>query len=460
MNILIKNGTLVSSTKVKKADILLKAGKIEEIASEISENKGEKVINAAGKLILPGGIDPHVHFALPTPAGNSSDDFLSGSKAALMGGTTTIIDFVTPSMDTSTLPGKRSQSLVEALHLRKKEAENCLCDYSFHVSPIDWHENSAAEIKTCVEKEGIQSFKIYMAYAIGLSDYEIAKVMETVSECGGIATVHAENGGVIEHFREKFVREGKTEPKYHPLSRPTGTEAEAINRIIEIAKLTYCPLYVVHVSSRKGIKTIQKAQKKGQIVYAETCPHYLFLDDSVYRQEFAKAAPYVLSPPIRKHNDQKKLWKAIQKTNIQTIGTDHCPFNFKGQKDIGVNDFTKIPNGAGSVEHRMSLLYTYGVLKNRISLPEFVQITSSNAAKIFKLKNKGDLKTGNDADIVIWNTDRENIISAQSHYQNCDTNIYEGFKTKGAPEIVILKGEIKVENGILKNTNKGKFLKR
>jgi len=449
--LLIKNGTLVSSTEVKKADILLKDGKIFKIEPTISEADADKIIDATAKLIFPGGIDPHVHLDLPTPAGKSYDSFETGSRAALLGGTTTLLDFVTP---------HKNQSLIEALHLRQEEAKNCYTDYSFHVSPVNWNENTAEELKQCTEIEGITSFKFYMAYDIGLSDFEIAKVMQTVSELGGLVTVHAENGGIINHLREKFVQEGKIQPKYHALSRPEITEEEAINRVISIAKITNCRLYIVHVSSGKGIELISKAQKEGVQVLAETCPHYLLLDDSVYNQEFEKSAPYVLSPPLRTKNDQNALWEAIQSHSIQTIGTDHCPFNLHGQKDIGISDFTKIPNGAGGIEHRMSLLFTYGVLENRISLMRFVELTSTNAAKIFGLSQKGDLIQGYDADLVIWNPLVEKSISVKTHYQNCDSDIYEGFKTKGVAETVILRGEIVVENENFISAKAGKFLKR
>ena len=452
LKILIKNGTLVRSSESTKSDILLKAGKIEKIEKNISETQADKVIDATGKYIFPGGIDPHVHMDLTTPAGKSSDSFETGSRAALFGGTTTLIDFVTP---------QRNQNLIEALEEQKKEAKNCLTDYSFHMTPQALSSDTEKQIKQCIENEGINSFKIYMAYSIGLGNGEIAKVMEMVAKYGGLVTVHAENGEVIDYLRQKFVSEGKIEPKYHPISRPDSMEEEAINRVIEIAKLTNCKLYIVHVSSAKGIKRVEKAQKEGALVYAETCPHYLLLDDGVYNQEFNKSAKYVLSPPIRGKENQEVLWNSIAKNSIQTVGTDHCPFNLKGQKELGIKDFTKIPNGAGGVEHRLNLLYTYGVLENKITLNQFVNITSTQPAQLFGLeKQKGDLKAGLDADIVIWNPEKEKIISAKTHNQNCDTNIYEGFKLKGVAETIILRGEVAVENEKMIAKPKGHFLKR
>lgn len=450
--VLIKNGTIVRFNESLKADILVQGSKIAKIQSQISENEATKVIDASGKYVFPGGIDPHVHLDLPTPAGNSADNFETGSKAAIFGGTTTVIDFVTP---------ERNQNLIEALNFRKADAINCFTDYSFHVSPIGWTEDTENQIIKCIKEEGISSFKIYMAYDISLNDFEMAKVMQAVGKQNGLVTVHAENGKVIEFLRQKSIDEGNFSPKYHALTRPVALEEEAINRAIEIAKLTDCKLYVVHVSSAKGMMRIEKAQREELPIYAETCPHYLLLDHELYNQEFENSAKYVLSPPLRTHYDQDKLWASLSINTIQSIGTDHCPFNLKGQKDAGINDFTKIPNGAGSIEYRLSLLYTYGVLTGKITINQFVGIVSTLPARIFGLgKQKGDLKVGLDADVVIWNPDYEKIISLENQYQNCDSNIYQGFKIKGNAETVLLRGEIIIENEKIVSTPKGIFLKR
>ncbi len=445
MELLIKNPTIVTSTNTFKADILIAEGKIKAIDKNLNVD-AIKTIDATGKLVFPGGIDPHVHFHLPTPAGFSSDDFYTGSKTALYGGTTTIIDFVTPS---------KGQSLVDALDQRIKEASNSLVDYSFHVSPIGWCDTTDEEIRECV-KRGFTSFKIYMAYkaSIGLNDDVILKVMQAVASAGGLVTVHAEMGDEIELQRNKFFDEGKTEPLYHPLSRPSNTESEAIRRIIGMAAQIGCSLYIVHVSTKESIDHIRRAQKAGQKVFAETCPQYLLLDDSLYQKRFEETAKFVLSPPLRKSEDSQALWVAMADGTIQTIGTDHCPFTQK-QKEFGIDDFRKIPNGAGGVEHRMALLYTYGVLENRINLNQFVSLTSTQAAKIFGLyPQKGEIAIGSDADLVIWDTQEVEKISSKTHHSTADISIYEGFKTIGSAEVIVIKNRIiDMKNSNRKHSN-------
>jgi dihydropyrimidinase len=447
MNILIQNGTIVKSDKTFTGDLFISDGKILQIGDSLTIHaKIDKTIDAKGFYIFPGGIDPHVHMCLPTPAGPSSDDFKTGSKAALFGGTTTLLDFVTP---------KKGQSLTEALAQRIDEARNSHCDYSFHVSPIEWTENTEKEINECVIA-GITSFKVYMAYkgAVGLDDNDLKKVLKAVGKAGGLVTIHCELGDEIDALRDKFFSEGKTEPLYHALSRPAEFEAQAVQRVIDFAKEANCAIYIVHVSSKESLKIIKNAQKSGQKVLAETCPHYLLLDDSKYEGTFYNTVKYVLSPPLRKKGDQNALWKSIQMGVISTVGTDHCPFNLN-QKSVGKDDFRKVPNGAGGVEHRFSLLYTYGVLENRITLNQFVDVTSTKASKIFGLyPQKGEIAVGSDADLVIWNPEKENTISVKNHQQNCDLEIFEGFKTKGAAEYVIIGGRLFPEE------TKGKFIPR
>jgi len=453
MNILIQNGTIVRSDKTFVADIFISDGKISQIGNlkDIKE-KIDKTIDANGFTIFPGGLDPHVHMYLPTPAGYSSDDFNTGSKAALFGGTTTLLDFVTP---------RKGQTLTEALKQRISEAKNSLCDYSFHVSTIEWTEHTENEIKECFQA-GITSFKVYMAYkgSVGLDDVDLQKVLKVVGKAGGLVTVHCELGDEIDVLRNQFVSEGKIESKYHALSRPAELEAHAVQKVVDYAKEANCTVYIVHVSSKESLKIIEKAQKSGQKVFAETCPHYLLLDDSKYEGTFAQTVRYVISPPLRKKADQEALWTSIQQGVVSTLGTDHCPFNLC-QKSAGIKDFRKVPNGAGGVDHRMTLLYTYGIIENKITWNQYVDITSTQAAKIFGIyPQKGEIAVGSDADLVIWNPEKENTISAENHHQNCDLEIYEGFKTKGAPEFVIKNGEIVIERGKILSNQKGKFLKR
>lgn len=453
MNILIKNGTIVTATKAFNADIYLSQGKVAQIRESLKILEPiDKTIDAKGRYIFPGGIDPHVHMHLPTPAGFSVDDFETGSKAALLGGTTTLLDFVTP---------QKGQSLIDAFIDRKAEADTSFCDYSFHVSPIEWTKNTEQEIKDCIDS-GITSFKVYMAYkdSIGLNDDDIFRVMHVVGKNGGIVTLHCENGDEIEYLRNKLAKKGNLSPEFHSVSRPNNMESESVLMAIEMAKITKCPIYIVHTSTSESIDYIEKAQKEGYQIYSETCPQYLLLDDSKYKGVFEESSKYVMSPPLRKLEDQLTLWNSISKGIINTVGTDHCPFNLQ-QKFKGKDDFRMIPNGAGGVEHRMKLLFTQGVLQNRISYNQFVDITSTQAAKIFGLyPQKGEIAVGSDADLLIWNPKTENTISAENHYQNCDLEIYEGFKTIGEPEIVIANGEIKVENGKLVSESKGRFLMR
>lgn len=454
MDILIKNGFIVNADKSIRADLRISKRKIVEIGTSLVPVPDKwKIIDAGNKFIFPGGIDPHVHLHLPTLAGYSADDFYTGSRAALYGGTTSFIDFVTP---------QKEQNLVEALNERKKEAENSLTDFSFHVSPVEWRDSMPEEIKACVA-EGITSFKIYMAYldTIGLKDDDLRKVMKAVADAGAMVTIHCELGKEVDRMRKEFVSKGLSTPEYHPLSRPDYVEAEAVKKAIDFAAEAGCSLYIVHVSAAKSLQYIKKAQQKGQKVFAETCPQYLLLDDSKYLGEFDKTAPFVMSPPLRKPEDNEALWKALTDGTIQTVGTDHCPFTLE-QKRTGINDFTKIPNGAGGIEHRLSLIYHFWVLENKISINRFVDLVSTRPAKAFGLyPKKGEIRAGSDADLVVWDPGKENIISAMTHHQNCDINIYEGFKTKGAPEYVIVGGKIAMRNGMFRNKIlQGNFLSR
>ena len=434
MKICIRKGTIVTSKETYEADILIENGKITEIRKDLwvyAQIYTE--INAKGCYVFPGGIDPHVHLHLPTPAGFSSDNFLSGSEAALRGGTTTLLDFVTP---------RPKQSLYDALIERREEAKECKTNLALHVSPIDFNEKTEQEISTLVENEGIKSFKVYMAYkdSIGLNDSDLFNVMKAVGKAGGLLLVHCELGDEIEALRSSFIAKNCTTPEYHPLSRPSEYEAEAVRKAIELAAKANCPLYIVHVSTAESLTYIGEAQQRGQKVYAETCPHYLLFDDAKYKGEFRETAPFVMSPPLRKKADNEALWKAMANNTVQTIGTDHCPFTM-AQKEKGASDFRKIPNGAGGVEHRLELLYTYGVQTGKITINQFVNLTSTQAAKIFDLyPQKGEIAIGSDADLIVWNPEKEKIIASKN--QTFDTNIYENMKIKGAVRNMILNGVI------------------
>ncbi|PIP53881.1 MAG: hypothetical protein COX07_08360 [Bacteroidetes bacterium CG23_combo_of_CG06-09_8_20_14_all_32_9] len=319
-------------------------------------------------------------------------------------------------------------------------------------------------MEICVKQYGITSFKTYMAYkgVIGIEEYELYEVMKIAAKLKAVVTVHCEMGDEIIRLQKKFISSGKTTPFYHALSHPASIEAESVKHVVELAKKTGCYVYIVHTSTKKSLEIIEKAQNSGQTVFSETCPQYLMLNDSVYELTLPDSLKYVISPPLRKKEDCHYLWKGLKNESVKVVATDHCPFNLTGQKDKGINDFTKIPNGAGGIEHRIALLYTYGVLKNRISLNQFVAITSTNPAKIFGLyPQKGEIAIGSDADLVIWNPEIENIISAKTHHQHCDTNIYEGFATKGSTEYVIINGEIVLEKEKLSVSKlKGNYLKQ
>jgi dihydropyrimidinase len=432
-NYLICNGLIVNPDKSEYADIATENGKIIAIGKlNPSEYAGFEYIDASGKLILPGGIDPHVHFALPTPAGNSCDDFLSGSLAALSGGTSSIIDFVTP---------KRGQSLIEACHFRLKEAESALCSYKLHMGISEWNETVKQEVIQCIRELGIKSFKAYLAYktSIGISVDDLRQLMMVVGKEGGLVLVHCEEGDKISQLQQKYICEGKTHAAYHALSRPPETEINAINQVIRLSEETSCPVYIVHISTAEGARNVRLAKEKGLKVYGETCIQYLMLNDEVYNLEKKNidVFPFVISPPIRSEENRLKLWEELQNGAIDTIATDHCPFNTHGQKDKGLEDFTKIPNGAGGVEFRMGLIYTYGVLTRKISLQEMVKLTSTNAATIFGWgDNKGKLKVGFDADLLIWDPEPSGKISSMEQSQRCDSNIYEGIILQGMGQLI------------------------
>jgi dihydropyrimidinase len=453
MKLLIKNGTVVTSSKSTPEDLLIQDGTITRIGINLPEGDAERIIDARGKYIFPGGVDPHVHMHLPVAGGFSSDNFFTGSRAALFGGTTTILDFVTAS---------RGESLPGALEKRKREAENSMTDYAFHVSPVEWRKTTGDEIRECI-RMGVTSFKVYMAYksTVGLGDEDLLRVMRCVAEAGGIVTAHCELGDEIDKLRDRYFTRNNTSPLYHALSRPVVSETAAVEKAIKMAGKVHCPLYIVHVSSGESLRYIREAQRRNQSVYAETCPQYLLLDDSKYHGEFLQTAPYVMSPPLRTRADSDALWDALGEGTVSTVGTDHCPFTMD-QKRAGINDFRKIPGGAGGVEQRLELLYTYGFLTNRLTFNQMVNIFSTWPSKIFGLyPHKGEIAEGSDADLVVWNPDHEKIILAGAQHQNCDINIYEGMPVKGKADYIIAGGNVMIENGQLSNPEQtGKYLFR
>ncbi|HET7435414.1 MAG TPA: dihydropyrimidinase [Thermoanaerobaculia bacterium] len=454
MRTVIKNGRIVTAVDDYHADILIEDGTIAMIAKSVDVD-ADRIIDAKGRLVLPGGIDPHTHMELPFGGTAASDTFETGTIAAAHGGTTTIIDFAVQS---------KGMSLTEAVDAWHAKADgNTAIDYGFHLITTDLPDERLPEMKRLID-EGISSFKLFMAYpgVFLVDDATIYKAMQTAGEYGGLICMHAENGIVINEIIKQALAKGHTAPKYHALTRPTKAEAEGVHRAIAIADMAKAPVYIVHLSSSDALEEVTRARDNGIPAFAETCPQYLFLDYSVYEQPDFEGAKWVMTPPIREKWNQEKLWRGLQYDDLQVISTDHCPFCFKEQKELGRGDFTKIPNGGPGVEHRMSLVYNGGVAQGRISLNRFVEIVSTSAAKIFGLfPRKGTIAVGSDADIVIFDPNEEMTISAKTHHMNVDYSCYEGMTVRGVTKTVLSRGELVIEEGkFVGKAGKGSFLKR
>ncbi len=453
MSILIKNGKVVTASEISDADVFIEDDKISAIGTNLNV-KADEVIDAKGKLVMPGGIDPHVHLDMPFMGTFSSDDYTSGTSAALFGGTTMLIDFVLQT---------QGKSLDHALkEWQGRSNGKACCDYSFHMAVTDFNENTKKEIKEMVETEGITSFKTFMAYkgALMIDDRQMVGLMNEVKKCGGMVTVHATNGDMIDFLIAKHRSEGKLEPLYHYLSQPEITEAEASGRFADMAHYSGVPAYIVHMTCEGAHNHVRKAAERNQKVFAETCIQYLILDASLYEKNF-DGAKWVMSPPLREKKDQESLWAGINQGSVQVVATDHCPFKWE-QKLMGKDDFSKIPNGHPAIEHRMELLFSEGVNKGKISVNKFVDVTSTNAAKIFGMfPQKGTLAPGSDADIIIFDPNEEHVLSAKTHHMNVDYSAYEGWKVKGKTKTVIMRGKVAVDNNQLQiKAGYGKFIKR
>lgn len=452
MKTIITNGRVVTAEQELAADVLIENDLISAIGTGLGN--ADRTIDARGRYVIPGGIDPHTHFDLPMgPGVSSADDFESGTIAAAFGGTTTVIDFPTQER------GGTLHAAVDAW-LAKAEGKAAI-DYGFHVICVDLPDERLVEMRQLVD-EGIPSFKLLMAYPgrIMVDDGTIYRAMRAAAGAGALTLIHAENGHVIEAMIHEALAAGHTAPKYHAATRPAATEAEAVGRAIDIAGMTGCPVYIVHLSSAAGLARVVEARRCGLPVYAETCPQYLFLDDSRY-EDGIEGAKYVMSPPLRKPEDQEALWGALASGDLQLVATDHCPFTL-AQKAAGANDFSKIPNGGPAVEHRMSLVYHGGVAGGRFDMRLFVEVTSTAAAKMFGLyPRKGTIAVGSDADIVIFDPDAEATISAATHHMRIDYSAYEGMRVRGVVDIVIARGKVIVENGhFTGKPGAGQFLKR
>ena len=453
MTTLIKNGRIITASDDYIADFYIEGETVSAIGTDLNV-KPDKTIDASGKLIFPGGIDPHVHLDMPFMGAFSSDDHATGTRAALFGGTTMVIDYAIQS---------KGDSLHAALKTWKGRAlGKTYGDYSFHIAITDYNKNVEAELKDIIEKEGITSFKTFMAYkgALMIDDKQMLGIMNEVKKYGGLVAVHATNGDIIDYLIEKHKSEGKLSPWYHYLSQPEITEVEASGRFVDLAYLSGVNSYIVHMTCEGALNKVREATARNQKVLAETCPQYLLLDASLYKKDF-EAAKWVMSPPLREKKDRETLWAGIKQGLIQTVGTDHCPFMWK-DKLKGKDDFTKIPNGAPGLEHRLELLFSEGVKKDRICLNKLVEITSTNVAKIFGLfPKKGTIAVGSDADIVIFDPKEKHTISADTHHHRCDFSAYEGWEVTGKTKTVLLRGKVAIDNNEVKiGKGYGKFLKR
>jgi len=453
MRTLFKGGSVVSGSGAKRADLLVENEKVIAVGRKLKA-EADRIVDVEGCLLFPGFIDGHTHFDLDVAGTTTADDFYTGSRAALKGGTTTVIDFAGPD---------KGQTLHYGLELWHKKADGrTFCDYGFHMTIDDWNEGIRAELKDMFA-QGVSSFKMYMTYpAMMIGDRDMYWALKELKSLGGICGVHCENAGVIDGMIAERKSFGQMAPSSHPLTRPPYLEAEAVSRLLRIAQAADCPVVIVHLTNEDALKEVEHARRRGQKVYVETCPHYLLLDESVYfNEDYSSAARYICAPPLREKKQQDILWRGLRRGEIDTISTDHCSFNLT-QKDMGREDFTKIPGGLPGVETRGELIYSYGVAKRRISLGRMCKALSENPAKLYGLfPRKGCLKPGSDADIVIYDPEASRTIRAKDCIANVDYSPYEGFVTAGSIREVWLRGHKAVENGVvLDETPRGKYMAR
>ncbi|MBI1619067.1 dihydropyrimidinase [Aquamicrobium zhengzhouense] len=451
MTKVIRNGTVVTADRTYKADVLIRDGTIVAIGNDL---QGDHEFDASGCFIMPGGIDPHTHLEMPFMGTYSADDFESGTRAALSGGTTMVVDFCLPSPN---------QSLLEAITMWDNKSTRACCDYSFHMAITWWGEQVFNEMPEVV-KRGIPSFKHFMAYkgALMVDDDEMFSSFQRCAELGALPLVHAENGDVVAALSQKLLAEGNNGPEAHAYSRPPEVEGEATNRAIMIADMAGVPLYVVHTSCEQSHEAIRRARQKGMRVFGEPLIQHLVLDDSEYaNKDWDHAARRVMSPPFRNKQHQDSLWAGLAAGSLQVVATDHCAFTSE-QKRYGVGDFTKIPNGTGGLEDRLPVLWTYGVNTGRLTPNEFVAVTSTNIAKILNMyPKKGAILEGADADIIVWDPEKTKTISAKTQQSQIDYSVFEGIEVKGLPRYVFTRGEVAVRDGKVEaKPGHGKFVPR
>ena len=448
MSVIIRGGTVVTAERSYRADVRCEGDTIVEIGEDLEVGAGARVVDAGGCYVMPGGIDPHTHMELPFMGTVASEDFFTGTSAAAAGGTTMIIDFVIPNPQ---------QRILDAYHQWRAWAEKAATDYSFHVAITWWDDSVHEDMETLTRDFGVNSFKHFMAYkgAIMCDDEVLVNSFTRARDLGALCTVHAENGELVYRLQQEIYERGFRGPEGHPLSRPPEVEGEAANRAIRIAEVLGAPLYLVHTSCIDALEAVTRARLEGQRVFAEVLAQHLVINDSVYRnKDWRFAAHHVMSPPFRPPEHQAALWRGLQAGMLQTTATDHCCF-CTSQKEMGKEDFRSIPNGTNGVEDRMSVLWHHGVRTGRLTPNEFVAVTSTNAAKIFNIHpKKGALAVGADADIVVWDPEGTRHISAKTHHQNIDFNIYEGMEVIGVPAVTLSRGRVVWEGGQL-HTERG-----